>query len=254
MKKIIALLLVCFIAFSLTACGGDIGNVKDVLKDYLEQYETIEPDIKEDKENTDNDEDNEFNEDRNEFENEETIDGDNEPMYFENYNSFEVTFIKDNNSRFVCMPTTYFLVFDDGSSDVKTLTEVPSEVKPYELIELEIELMGNRTKAKIYNFYNEETISKDEAVLAYIEYKIQEDMDFQFRGELTEDSTKKDFYKVYGTPMYEDTKNNTIVICYKVPAANLGNQNGYLEFIFDENTQKPIEFRYGLFTPEYIEN
>ena len=245
MKKIILFLLIFIMIFSFSACGS-IDTAKDMLKDYLEQYEPIEDtDIEEDKyddEFLDEDDEDDGN----------IVDGDNEPMYFANYNSFEVTFKKNDKSQFVCMPTTYFSVFDDGYNDVKTLTKVPDTIQPQELIEVEIELFGEKTKAKIFNFYHDEVISKDDATLSYIEYKIKNNMDFNFVCDLTEESTKEEFYKSFGTPNYENAKNTTVVVCYRVPAADLGDFDGFLELTFDKDTDKLIEFKYGLFTPEYI--
>ena len=272
-KKIIVLLLTVVMIFSMSACGT-IDTAKDMLKDYLEQFEPVEDTtIDEDKEDFENieidEEDDETNEEDKNVSDDETI----EPVIsgealthldmeryeepkdksvFSDYEDFYVYISRDDITEYCITPITY-TVFDDKNDGIETKTKLPAMLDAGEIVSLEAKIFGKDFKTKLINFYNDKKQAGDEATLCYYESKIYEGCEYKFPLNLTQDSTKSEFLNTFGENDYGNASLTEDILCYDVPCGDLNQYNAFLELTFNIETQKLVSFRYGLFVPEYLQ-
>lgn len=250
--------------FSLTACGINLGEIAESVKQSIEEnendglfngeenggtstdYDQIEkPNEEETEDNIGDNTDADFDADNDNDEQVQT-----EKTYFSDYHSFTV----DINGEYFATPMS-ISVFDDDEG-INILTKYPDVFQPLQMVELDADVFGQRVKMKTFNYYHDETMAGPDTALAYFEFKPQDGVTLEFcggDGTLNEESTIEDFLQTYGPCDYKNASQTTNLICYRVFGGDMANEKAYLELEFDVETGKLVSFKYGLFDPGYVE-
>ena len=272
-KKIVSFIAIGAVILSLSACSL-ISDFKEQLEDAMQEVQTtteateeeVTETLPEETEETEGTEENTdatipSNEDEIVIPSDVITDEDFEKyeeakktsIFATSYQSFEMDVNgKNGEYDYLAMPMTY-TVFDGDDDGIETLSELPETVGPGEIVTLSAKFLGQPVTTKMLNYYYDEDISGDEAVLCYYEGKILEGCEYVFPCGLTQDSTKSEFLEAYGEYDYGNASLTEDIVCYYVPGNDIYRYKAFAELTFNIETQKVVSYRVGIFAPEYLQ-
>lgn len=233
MKKILSFALILLIAlttFSFTGCSFEKTNETEISFEEERENKT--------EENKTNEK--EQNEETNTEENEE------QKSIFYNKEKFNLKI----NDIYCAVPTSYSIFL--SSTKAVPLTTLPETLKPDEMIEFDIKIDGAIGKIKLYNMDSNKECKINSADVVYLEFDTDK-VNFDFYKDLDGQCTRKEILNTYGPNESGNASLELDLLCYKLPANKIMFKDVYVEFTVDIQTQKTTHFRYGVFTPEYLQ-
>ena len=154
------------------------------------------------------------------------------------------------NDIYCAVPMSYSIFL--SSTKAEPLSQLPETLKPDEIIEFDVKIEDSVGKIKLYNMDSIKECKTSSADVVYIEFDTDK-INFDFYKDLDGQCTKKEILEKYGENDLGNASLTTDLFCYELPTTKIMFKDVYIEFTIDIETQKVIHFRYGVFTPEYIQ-